>query len=122
MLTTIGRRTEQPRQQPLLYTKDGDGYIVVATNFGFPNHPGWSSNLLANPDASIEVRGRRIPIRAVLAEGAERDRLWRLATPTWPAYETFAATTDRTVRVFRLAPRQPSASPAVPVASQEGQH
>jgi deazaflavin-dependent oxidoreductase (nitroreductase family) len=104
MLTTTGRRTGQSRCQPLLYTLDGNGYVVVATNWGFPTHPGWSANLLANPAAIIEVRGRRIPVRAVLAESSERERLWRLVTPVWPAYQTYAAATERTMRVFRLVP------------------
>ena len=107
MLTTTGRRTGQPRCQPLLYTLDGNGYVVVATNWGFPAHPGWSANLLANPAAIIELRGRRVPVRAVLAEGPERERLWRLVTPTWPAYQTYAAAAERTMRVFRLAPLDP---------------
>jgi deazaflavin-dependent oxidoreductase (nitroreductase family) len=108
MLTTTGRRTGQPRCQPLLYTLDGNGYVVVATNWGFPAHPGWSANLLASPAASIELRGRRIGVRAVLAEGPERERLWQLVTKTWPAYETYAAATERTIRVFRLTPLLPS--------------
>jgi deazaflavin-dependent oxidoreductase (nitroreductase family) len=106
MLTTTGRRTGQSRCQPLLYTPDRNGYVVVATNWGFPAHPGWSANLLANPAAIIEVSGRRIPVRAELAEGPERERLWRLVTPAWPAYQTYAAATERTIRVFRLVPRR----------------
>jgi deazaflavin-dependent oxidoreductase (nitroreductase family) len=102
MLTTTGRRTGQSRCQPLLYTKDGDAFVVVATNWGFPEHPGWSANLLADPAAVVEIRGRRIPVRAVLAEGQERERLWRLVTPGWPAYQAYAAATERTMRVFRL--------------------
>jgi deazaflavin-dependent oxidoreductase (nitroreductase family) len=106
MLTTTGRRSGQPRCQPLLYTQDGDGYVVVATNWGFPAHPGWSANLLADPEAIVEVRGRRIPVRAALVKGSERERLWRLVTPAWPAYETYAAATDRTIRVFRLVTQE----------------
>jgi deazaflavin-dependent oxidoreductase (nitroreductase family) len=105
MLTTTGRRSGLSRCRPLLFTQDGDGYVVAGTNWGFPDHPGWSANLLANPDAFIEVRGRRIPVHAVLAEGPERERLWRLITPAWPAYQTYAASAGRTVRVFRLVPR-----------------
>jgi deazaflavin-dependent oxidoreductase (nitroreductase family) len=107
MLTTTGQRSGLPRCQPLLYTLDADGYVVVATNWGSPAHPGWSANLLADPAAVIEVRGRRIPVRAVLAEGQERERLWRLVTPAWPAYQTQAATAGRTIRVFRLVPVNP---------------
>jgi len=105
MLTTTGRSSGQARTIPLLYTNDGDEFVVVATNFGRPAHPGWSANLLANPAATVELRGRRIPVRAVLAEDAERERLWRLVTPTWPAYETYSHSSGRNIRVFRLVPQ-----------------
>jgi deazaflavin-dependent oxidoreductase (nitroreductase family) len=104
MLTTTGRRSGQPRSQPLLYVPDGDGYVVVGSNWGGPRHPAWSANLLADPAATVQVLGRRIPVRAVLAKGAERDRLWDLVQQTWPAYETYATRTDRTIRLFRLVP------------------
>jgi deazaflavin-dependent oxidoreductase (nitroreductase family) len=107
MLTSVGRQSGLPRCQPLLYTPDGDGYVVVGTNFGRPDHPGWSANLLTNPSAFIEVRGQRIPVRAELAQDQERDRLWQLVTPAWPAYQTQAAASGRTVRIFRLAPVPP---------------
>ena len=111
MLTTTGRRTGRRRCQPLLYTRDGDEYVVAGTNWGRPAQPGWSANLLARPSALAEVRGRRIPVRAELAEGAERERLWRLITPGWPAYQTYAAATKREVRVFRLIPLDKYAKP-----------
>jgi deazaflavin-dependent oxidoreductase (nitroreductase family) len=104
MITTTGRRSGQPRRQPLLYAPDGDGYAVVGSNWGGPAHPGWSANLLADPAATVEVRGRRIPVRAVLATGAERDRLWQLLVDRWPAYLSYAAGTDRKIRLFRLVP------------------
>ncbi|HEV3171907.1 MAG TPA: nitroreductase/quinone reductase family protein [Actinocrinis sp.] len=105
MLTTTGRRSGLSRCQPLLYTQDGDGYVVAGTNWGHPAHPGWSANLLAEPAAIVEVRGRRIPVRAALAEGPERERLWRVITAGWPAYQTYAAATERSIRVFRLVPQ-----------------
>ncbi len=108
MITTIGRRTGQPRSQPLLYLPDGDGYVVVASNWGGATHPGWSANLLADPAATIVVHGRRIPVHAVLAKGAERDRLWRLMVRVWPAYQNYADGVDRTIRLFRLVPVEPA--------------
>jgi deazaflavin-dependent oxidoreductase (nitroreductase family) len=104
MITTTGRRSGQPRRQPLLYAPDGDGYAVIGSNWGGPTHPGWSANLLADPAAIVEVRGRRVPVRAVPATGAERDRLWELLVERWPAYRTYAAGTDRKIRLFRLVP------------------
>lgn len=106
LLTTTGRRTGQPRTQPLLYAPDGDGYVVMGSNWGEAHHPAWSANLIANPDATITVRGGPIPVRAALAEGAERDRLRRLLLEVWPAYETYERrAAGRHLRIFRLAPR-----------------
>jgi deazaflavin-dependent oxidoreductase (nitroreductase family) len=106
LLTTTGRRTGQPRTQPLLYAPDGDGYVVMGSNWGQAHHPAWSGNLIAHPDATIAVDGATIPVRAVLAEGAERDRLRRLLVAVWPAYETYERRAGgRALRIFRLTPR-----------------
>src|SRR5690349_20450013 len=72
LLTTTGRRSGLPRTQTLLYATDGDGYVVVASNWGQPHHPAWSLNLLDNPVATVALRGRRIRVHAVLATGAQR--------------------------------------------------
>jgi deazaflavin-dependent oxidoreductase (nitroreductase family) len=104
VLTTTGRRSGRPRSHPLLYTLDRGAYVVAGSNWGLSDHPAWSANLLANPAAVIDVRGQRIPVRAVLVTGAERERLWPILTSAWPAYQAQAAGTDRTTRVFRLVP------------------
>ena len=106
VLTTTGRRTGQPRTEPLLYAPDGDGYVVIGSNWGQPNHPAWSGNLIADPDATIVVDGATIPVRAELASGAERDRLRRLLIEVWPAYETYERRANgRELRIFRLTRR-----------------
>jgi deazaflavin-dependent oxidoreductase (nitroreductase family) len=102
-LTTIGRRSGQPRTQPLLYTGDGDAFVVVGSNWGQQHHPAWSANLLAHPDATVTVGDTPIPVRAVLASGAERDRLWTMVLKTWPAYRTYEQrAAGRDLRIFRL--------------------
>lgn len=107
VLTTTGRRSGQPRSTPLLYVPDGDGYVVVGSNWGRPEHPAWTYNLLAEPTATVTVGGRRIPVRARLVDGAERDRLWRLLVAEWPPYETYVRRAGtRRLRVFRLEPRR----------------
>ncbi len=105
LLTTTGRRSGEPRQQPLLYAPDGDGYVVVGSNWGQQHHPAWSANLLANPEATVRVGDRVVPVRAALARGAERERLWALLVGLWPAYETYRERAGRDLRVFRLSPR-----------------
>jgi len=105
VLTTTGRSTGLPRDAPLLYAEDGDGWVVVASNWGREHHPAWSANLLASPDATVTLLGRRRPVRATLLDGAERERAWPLLIEVWPAYDSYAARTDRGLRVFRLEPR-----------------
>ncbi|WP_345628633.1 nitroreductase/quinone reductase family protein [Rugosimonospora acidiphila] len=105
LLTTTGRRTGRPRTQPLLFAPDGDGYAVVGSNWGQPHQPAWALNLVADPLAVVTVGGRRVPVRATLAAGAERERLLGLLLAVWPAYETYRLRAgDRTLMVFRLAP------------------
>lgn len=105
MLTAVGRRSGQPRTSPIAYVRDGDRYALAATNFGKPDHPAWSANLLANPDALITVDGEEIPVRARLAEPDERERLWQRFTAMWPAYDAYVARSGRIPRVFVLEPR-----------------
>jgi deazaflavin-dependent oxidoreductase (nitroreductase family) len=61
--------------------------------------------LIANPDATVSLGGRQLPVRGRLAEGAERDRLWARATAMWPAYDSYATRTGRDIRLFVLEPR-----------------
>lgn len=105
VITTTGRRSGRPRSNPLLYVPDGDGYVVVGSNWGQPQQPAWALNLLADPYAEVAVGGRRVPVRAELAVGAERERLWQLLVTEWPAYRTYVARAGgREIRVFRLVP------------------
>jgi len=105
LLTTTGRRSGEPRTSPLLFVRDGDAYIVIGSNWGQQKHPGWSANLLADPNATVTLDGRRFPVRASRASGAERDRLLAVLRSTWPAYETYAERAGgRDLRVFRLEP------------------
>ncbi len=105
LLTTEGRRSGEPRTTPLIHRTDGDRWVVVASKGGAPEHPGWYENLLANPDARIQVMEEVIPVRATDAEGAERDRLWTLMAEVWPQYNDYQAKTDRQIPVVVLSRR-----------------
>lgn len=105
LLTTVGRKTGKPRTTPVLYAKAADDWVITASNWGQPHHPGWSSNLISHPDATIDVGRERIDVYATLAGGPARDQLWEFVTAAWPAYEAYAARTDREIRVFRLTRR-----------------
>lgn len=103
LITTTGRTTGKPRTNPLLYAPDGDAFVVIGSNWGQAHHPAWSANLLANPDATVTLRGEQIAVRARLAEGPERERLRALLLEVWPAYATYEQrASGRQLRIFRL--------------------
>ena len=79
LLTTKGRSSGEPRTTPLIYAQDGDRYVIVASNGGAPELPGWYLNLEKTPEVELQVRDRGVPARARTAEGEERARLWRKA-------------------------------------------
>ncbi len=99
LLTTTGHTSGEPRTTPLIHRTDGDRWVVVASKGGAPDHPSWFKNLQANPDATIQVQAETIPVRATVAEGEERDRLWSLMTEVWPDYDAYQTKTDRQIPV-----------------------
>lgn len=105
LLTTTGRKTGQPRQVPVLYLTEGPNLWVVASNYGGERHPGWSANLLANPDATVTVRGSDRPVRARLASDDEKKTLWPRLLELYPTWKAYASWTDRAFRLFCLEPR-----------------
>ena len=76
LLTTTGRKSGLPRSVPVLYLKDGPAVWVMASNYGSASHPAWSSNLLANPAATIRIGRVERPVQARLASGDEKKALW----------------------------------------------
>src|SRR5438309_5458720 len=77
LLTTTGRRSGERFIFPLFYGKAGDGYFVVASKGGAPQHPGWYRNILANPDVEVQVGTAKIKAHARTATGDERAQLWQ---------------------------------------------
>jgi deazaflavin-dependent oxidoreductase (nitroreductase family) len=102
LLTTTGRTSGNKRTTPLIFRADGDRWVVVASRGGAPDHPDWYKNLEASPEAMIQVKADRIPVRAHAAEGDERARLWSLMTEDWPAYDEYQRRTDRQIPVVVL--------------------
>jgi deazaflavin-dependent oxidoreductase (nitroreductase family) len=105
LLTTKGRRTGKATTTPLIYERDGDAYVIVASDGGAPEHPGWYRNLLKEPDVEVQVLGDVFRTHARTAAGAERERLWQLVLPQWPDYERYQARTDREIPVVVLERR-----------------
>jgi len=102
LLTTTGRKSGRPRTTPLIYAKDGDRYVIVASKGGAPQHPGWYENLSKDPDVELQVLDEVFPARAHTVEGEERERLWRKANQVWPHYAEYAEKTDREIPVVVL--------------------
>jgi deazaflavin-dependent oxidoreductase (nitroreductase family) len=99
LLTTTGRSSGQERTTPLIHRAENGSWVVVASKGGAPDHPGWYQNLEANPEATIQVKDERIPVRASTADGAERERLWKLMAEVWPAYDDYQQKTDREIPI-----------------------
>jgi deazaflavin-dependent oxidoreductase (nitroreductase family) len=105
ILVHTGARSEHRYRTPLTYIRVGDGFALAATNFGQAHHPGWSKNLMANPDATVEIGGREIPVRARRVDEREKAELWPHFVEIWPAYDTYLKRSGRNIRVFVLEPR-----------------
>ncbi|MBO0827857.1 MAG: nitroreductase family deazaflavin-dependent oxidoreductase [Streptosporangiales bacterium] len=102
ILTTTGRRTGEPRDNALIYGRDGDAYVVVASKGGADEHPLWYLNLVADPTVQVQVRGDRFTARARTATAGEKARLWPAMAKEWPAYDDYQRKTDRDIPVVIL--------------------
>lgn len=104
LLTVRGRRTGQERTSALIFGRDGDDYLVVASMGGAPMHPSWYLNLQADPHASVQVRADTFAVVARTAGPAEKPRLWKIVTDVWPNYDAYQSRTDRDIPVVMLSP------------------
>lgn len=106
LLRTVGRKTRQPRTAALLWVPDGDAWAVIASKGGAPQHPGWYHNLIAQPDVEIQVGRERIPVRARVAEGEQRARIWARADEVNQGqYTVYQSRTKRPIPVIVLERR-----------------
>jgi deazaflavin-dependent nitroreductase family protein len=106
LLTSTGARTGLPRTSPLGYTRDGDHFVVIASNSGQPTNPEWLYNLTANPVVTLEVAGETFQARATITEGAERQRLFDAMAAKIPAFADYQRKITRELPVFTFE-RQP---------------
>ncbi len=102
VLVTTGRRSGQRRRTALIYGRDGDDFVVVASKGGAPEHPSWYTNLEADPQAAVQVGADRYQVRARTADAEEKARLWPVMAQIWPDYEEYAKKTDRDIPVVIL--------------------
>ncbi|HYZ01274.1 MAG TPA: nitroreductase family deazaflavin-dependent oxidoreductase, partial [Candidatus Binatia bacterium] len=86
LLTTTGARSGEQRTTPLVYTTDGERLVIIASKGGAPNNPAWYHNLTANPEATVELGTERFQVRAEVAQGEERDRLFEAQAAQMPNF------------------------------------
>lgn len=106
VLFTVGAKSGLVREIPLMCFPRPDGSIVIAgSNFGLEQHPAWSVNLFATPDAEVHFRGELIAVRAHLLSPEDREAMWPILEEQWPHYRDYEKTAHRDIRVFRLERR-----------------
>lgn len=105
LLTTRGRKTGKLRRTALIYGRDGDRYLVVASSGGARTHPSWYLNLREDPEVQVQVGEERLDARAVTASAEERPRVWRTMASIWPEYERYQTKTSREIPVVILEPK-----------------
>jgi deazaflavin-dependent oxidoreductase (nitroreductase family) len=105
LLTTTGRRTGKSRTTPLIFNRNGDDYLVVASMGGAPSHPNWYLNLTSHPDAEIQVRAEHLQVTARTASEDEKARLWAIVAEQWPNYDVYQTRTTREIPVVVLSPK-----------------
>jgi deazaflavin-dependent oxidoreductase (nitroreductase family) len=102
LLTTTGAKSGSPRTTPLVHTRDGDRIVIIASKGGAPSHPDWYRNLSVNPQVTVELPGESFRAQARVADGDERDRLYRAQADLMPNFDEYAAKTDRLIPVVVL--------------------
>jgi len=104
LLDHVGAKSGTKRTTPLSYLADGDAFVIVASKGGHPHNPAWFHNLSANPETTIQVGHRRLPVRARVATAEERKRLWPKVVKIWSGYADYQRRTDREIPLVILEP------------------
>ncbi|MDX6518735.1 MAG: hypothetical protein QOF50_1581 [Gaiellaceae bacterium] len=102
LLTTTGAKSGEQHTNPAIYLRDGDRYVVFASNGGAPNNPGWYYNVRANPDVLVEVGTESFPAVAAVLEGPERDELFRRQADRDPSFDEYQSGLARLIPVVAL--------------------
>ena len=106
LLTTTGAKSGSRHTTPVMYQPDGERWLVFASYAGAPTNPAWYHNLLAHPDAVIEVGAESVEVTAVVTEGAERDRLFAEQVQRYPGFGEYQDKTSRVIPVVALERRR----------------
>lgn len=102
LLTTTGAKSGQTRTTPMMFHRDGDRLLVIASNVGAPKHPDWYVNLVAHPHVVVEVGSERFDATATPLTGIERERAWTTLKQTYPFFAEHETKTSRQIPVVEL--------------------
>ncbi len=102
VVTTTGRKSGLPRESPLASVPLDGALYVVGSNFGRPQHPAWSWNLLADPAAQVSYRGEHFAVQAELLSDDDKAATWPRLIERWPLFDQYVERSGRNLRVFRL--------------------
>ena len=105
LLDHVGAKSGQKRTTPLVYVKDGENLVLVASKGGNPKNPAWFHNLRANPETTVQVGVEKRQVRAHVADKEQRARLWPMAVETYSGYRGYQERTDREIPLVVLEPR-----------------
>src|SRR3954454_22667807 len=105
LLDHVGAKSGTKRTTPLVYVSDGDNVVLVASKGGHPKSPAWFHNLKANQETTVQIGREHRPVRARVATGAERERLWKKAVKTYSGYAAYKKRTDRQIPLVVLERR-----------------
>jgi F420H(2)-dependent quinone reductase len=112
LLDPVGAKSAKHRYTPLVFARDppsrgasGSNIILIASKGGYPKNPAWFYNLKANPDTTIQIGSKRMPVHARVATPEEYERLWKLAVGVYGGYEDYRRRTDRQIPLVVLEPR-----------------
>ena len=106
LLTTTGAKSSQLRTTPMMYIRDGDRLLVIASNAGAPTHPDWYRNLVAHPDVTVEIGNETFKATAIVTEGSERQRLWDRVVELYPFFADHQAKVTHQIPVIVLKRRE----------------
>jgi len=104
ILHSTGAKSGAERLAPVMYQDVDGGYAIFASKAGAPTNPDWFHNLSANPSATVEVGNETVAVRARIAEGDERDRIWERQKELYPGFADYETKTTRTIPVVILEP------------------
>jgi F420H(2)-dependent quinone reductase len=120
LLITTGRKSGEQRTAPVVYLQRGEAMVLIDTNAGNEKLPGWSHNLKADPRAEVQIGGDKTAVTARVAEGAEREELWRACNEQYGGFDEYITWMKRTPSVWVLEPTT-SEAPVRPARKAEAE-